>query len=274
MTTPTSSTAPVSDYPTVILPPDATALLQRRSRRAGELAQSTAGLAPFLNFIGHLSQQQARLAAGYRPATEDAWQRLLTELTESIAGQSPALAAAANRISQIAPTLLTAKAQTLLSGDLASMDPAETPLLAAALQIHWLTVAASANPTHTSINADRCPVCAFPPVAAVLQTGGSVQGLRYLACPLCSTLWHRVRSQCVECGSSGKLGYFAIESTSGPAQAEACDDCRIYLKILNREKAPDLDPIADDLASLPLDILMAESGYSRVGFNPFLIPGS
>jgi FdhE protein len=46
-----------------------------------------------------------------------------------------------------------------------------------------------------------------------------------------------------------------------------------YLKILYQDKALDGDPVADDLATLALDILVDEAGYSRAGPNLLLVPG-
>ncbi|HMX17540.1 MAG TPA: formate dehydrogenase accessory protein FdhE, partial [Rhodocyclaceae bacterium] len=55
---------------------------------------------------------------------------------------------------------------------------------------------------------------------------------------------------------------------------ETCDDCHSYLKIVYQEKAPDADPVADDLATLALDILVYEAGYTRAGPNLLLVPGA
>ena len=57
-------------------------------------------------------------------------------------------------------------------------------------------------------------------------------------------------------------------------RAETCDDCHSYLKIVYQEKAPDADPVADDLATLALDILVDETGYTRAGPNLLLVPGA
>jgi FdhE protein len=43
------------------------------------------------------------------------------------------------------------------------------------------------------------------------------------------------------------------------------------VKILQQQKDPDVDPFADDVASLGLDILVREAGYRRGAFNPFLL---
>ncbi len=56
-------------------------------------------------------------------------------------------------------------------------------------------------------------------------------------------------------------------------KAEACEECRGYLKIVNMEKDPLVDPVADDLATLGLDVLMDEAGYERAGPNFLFVPG-
>ena len=46
-----------------------------------------------------------------------------------------------------------------------------------------------------------------------------------------------------------------------------------YLKILYQEKAPEGDPVADDLATLALDMLVDAAGYTRAGPNLLFVPG-
>jgi FdhE protein len=43
------------------------------------------------------------------------------------------------------------------------------------------------------------------------------------------------------------------------------------MKILHQHKNPQLEPVADDVATLGLDILLRESGYRRGAVNPFLL---
>ena len=59
-----------------------------------------------------------------------------------------------------------------------------------------------------------------------------------------------------------------------PTRAESCDECHTYLKIFAQEKLFDAEPFADDLASLPLDLMMNEAGYSRAHPHPFLWPAT
>jgi FdhE protein len=66
------------------------------------------------------------------------------------------------------------------------------------------------------------------------------------------------------------MAYHSIEGGSAAIRAESCEECHTYRKILYQEKDPDVEPVADDLASLGLDLLMAEAGYHRGSGNPLL----
>jgi FdhE protein len=54
------------------------------------------------------------------------------------------------------------------------------------------------------------------------------------------------------------------------ARAETCDDCHTYRKVFNQEHDYNVEPLADDLASLMLDLLVGEAGYQRASGNPLL----
>jgi FdhE protein len=107
----------------------------------------------------------------------------------------------------------------------------------------------------------------------VVRIGGAEQGLRYLHCSLCDTEWNMARIQCSNCDNTSELGYFAVEGGGDAVKAEACDACHSYLKQMYMTKAPEVDPVADDLATLALDMLMAEREYLRSGPNLLFIPG-
>ena len=49
---------------------------------------------------------------------------------------------------------------------------------------------------------------------------------------------------------------------------EACSRCHSYRKILYQEKDIAVDPVADDVASLALDVLLSEHGFHRASGNP------
>lgn len=155
-----------------------------------------------------------------------------------------------------------------------------------------------------------CPMCGTLPVASVVRIGGAHEGYRYLCCGLCATEWHMVRVKCSHCEATEHVAYHVVDQAQGepagtahvhasraadatarasrglsesrgldeaakqvassPIRAESCDDCHSYRKIFYQDKDPHVEPVADDLASLALDVLMGEAGYARANGNPFL----
>ena len=96
------------------------------------------------------------------------------------------------------------------------------------------------------------------------------QGFRYLHCALCATEWHMVRVKCSHCQTTQGISYQSIENGPPGIRAECCDSCRTYRKILYQEEDTGVEPVADDLASLALDLLLSEAGYHRASPNPLL----
>ncbi len=94
---------------------------------------------------------------------------------------------------------------------------------------------------------------------------------RFCACSLCGTMWNVVRIKCVLCTSEEGISYRSIEGQPDTVKAETCDKCGGYVKILYQVKDHLLDPLSDDVATLSLDILLAEQGWRRGGQNPFLL---
>jgi FdhE protein len=167
-------------------------------------------------------------------------------------------------------------ATDILSGQFDGMDLGAAPFVAAALQVYWTHMATTLGAQVFAANdiSNLCPVCASPPVSSIVRIGGSENGLRYLCCSVCNTQWHMVRVKCSNCESTKGISYYAIEGTSGAVKAETCDECGTYLKIMHMDKDPQVDPVADDLATLALDLMMDENGKSRSGPNLFLISPS
>ena len=116
-----------------------------------------------------------------------------------------------------------------------------------------------------------CPVCGGPPTASMVVGWLGAHGARYCGCALCGTLWNYVRIKCALCASTEGIAYQEIEGGPGTVKAETCTSCRGYVKILQQHKDPAVDIIADDVASLGLDLLVRETGFQRGGVNPFLL---
>lgn len=181
------------------------------------------------------------------------------------------------------------QADRLLGGVMTGLDLGTAPLIAAALQLYWTrlvldTAAAHPNAFGRTDDATRCPCCGSLPTASVTRLGADASGYRYLHCSLCSAQWHMVRIKCSHCESTKGIAYQSLQALAGkqqPAtgaapgavQAETCDSCGHYLKVVHMEKDAQVEPVADDLASLTLDLLVSDTGLQRHGVNLLLLFG-
>lgn len=299
-TTSTSISSDAAAPEILVAPAD---VFARRSERFSRLAEGHA-LSGWLRFLAALTQAQRHcldkmpqpplppvieLARAHEhrmpplPAQslrrDPLWRAVFRCLSEDLAEAAPpSLRQALDEIGSHHERLETI-AEEVLHNELGGEHALLQPIVAAALEVYWTRLAQILGPrTLTALDVDGlCPCCGFLPVASVVKTVGEIPNLRYLHCPLCNCEWHRVRAQCVGCGSEEHVHYRFLEDASGQrrddVRAEACDACRGYLKIVYQEKSGG-DPVADDLATLALDILMDEAGYGRLGPNLLFVPGS
>ncbi|MDG2941598.1 formate dehydrogenase accessory protein FdhE [Exercitatus varius] len=169
---------------------------------------------------------------------------------------------------------LEQSADKLLAQEYSQVASDKAVFIWAALSLYWVQLT-QFIPHHAALESGEdlhtCPVCNSAPVASVIHFGSN-QGLRYLHCALCESEWNVVRAKCTICDQSEKLEYWGIDSDKEAVKAEACGDCHTYLKTVYQEKDPYVEPVADDLASLFLDIEMEEKDFSRSGLNPFMFP--
>lgn len=145
-------------------------------------------------------------------------------------------------------------------------------LMASALQVHFARLAQRLDKDGlVPVGDGACPACGAPPAASAVVGWPAAPGARYCSCSLCGTLWNYVRSRCTICGSTEKIAFQEVEGTGGEIKAETCGSCNSYVKVVYQQKNAALDPVADDVASLGLDLLVRELGFRRGGFNPFLL---
>ena len=168
-----------------------------------------------------------------------------------------------------------ALADDFLHGCVDAADAGAALYVAAALQVYFTRLAASLPAPSLRLLPQRglCPCCGSTPVSGVVTGTGQTRGARYLHCSLCATAWNHVRAVCITCGQSRAVALKAIEGDSGAVKAETCDDCQTYAKVLYQVRDIAVDPFADDFATLGLDILVAEAGWSRHAPNPLLLAG-
>lgn len=207
------------------------------------------------------------------PAWRDILHRLLDRI-EASGAVTPALGKVLDSLRLKTPGELDAQADAALAQRYTEVDPSTAPFVMAALQVVWTDLASRINPRDIPYldTPGVCPVCGCLPVASVVRVGGQYQGYRFLQCGLCASEWHMVRVKCSNCDSTKGIAYHGIEGGSEALKAESCDECHTYRKIGYQEKDYDFEPLADDLASLTLDLLMNEAGYQRSSANPLLWP--
>lgn len=168
----------------------------------------------------------------------------------------------------------------LLSGQYDAVPAALVPFIGAALQAAWASwlLALPQPELKPADSLAQCPACGSPAMAGVVRNRGKHNGLRYLACSLCACEWHVVRVKCVYCVSSKGLRYTSLEDDrhapgKAPLRAECCPQCQGYLKQSYLENDAYAEPLADDLASLALDIRLDQEGFQRLAPNLLLAPG-
>ena len=276
--------------------PEPVKLFQARARRFAFLAESNA-LAPYLTFLAELSRLQARLAATLPPVTG-----IPARMTEAARGAMPPI----DRLSIAADIALGATFDAFLqdAGELAMPEPARLALdavraassddrawlisnilsdripedsaaphlfAAAAMQVHMARLAATLDAEAlVPVGTGLCPACGGRPVTSSVMGMQGVENVRYATCACCATRWNEVRVKCLCCGSTKGISYRSVETTEATVKAETCRECHSWIKIFHATKNPSLDPVADDVGSLGLDMLMKETEFRRGGFNSYL----
>ncbi|MDP1984160.1 MAG: formate dehydrogenase accessory protein FdhE [Sulfuritalea sp.] len=292
-----------SSEPPHVIAPDAASIFATRAQRFEQLAAGHS-LGDWLGFLAVITRAQhdvlqdlpppalpaaatLALAREHRmpllPAQswsrDPAWRTILALI---IAAVSPAVPEQARqdlaRLAGYDAERIEALAERVLHTELYGDDAALLPYVAAALQVLWTAAAARLGGSEIAALdvPGVCPCCGFLPVASVVRGVGEVGGLRYLHCALCNTEWNLVRVKCSACDATEGISYRHLETEAGQGadavRAETCESCKSYLKIVYTEKGA-VDPVADDLATLALDILVDEAGYARSGPNLLLVPG-
>ena len=278
--------------------PDPSTLFQARAGRFQELSAQHE-LAPFLRFLSGLSSCQHQLQDGLPDADppsdadrERAREHAMPPLDRGRFTADAAFDATLGRLLQLAPGvgmpdtarsalarlteadagMRTAMAQAVLANEIPVEAFAEHVFVAAALQVHYARLASRLVAKRlVPVGDGACPVCGGAPVSSMVVGWQGAHNSRFCVCSLCATQWHYVRIKCTLCSSTKGISYREVEGGDGTIWAETCESCRGYVKILHQHKNNALDPVADDVASLGLDLLLREGEYRRGSVNPYLL---
>ncbi|WP_347139396.1 formate dehydrogenase accessory protein FdhE [Paracoccus sp. SSK6] len=278
--------------------PDPAAVFEKRAGRFAFLADHGGNLAPYLRFLADLTALQARLARDLPPvmplpadririaresrmppidrtalAVDEGMHATLDRfLTDAAALEMPEparLALSAVMAAGIADRhwLL----DNILSDRIPDDSAAPHLFVGAAVQLHLARLAATLDAAHlVKIRTGICPTCGGRPATSSVMGAAGIESTRYAACGCCATQWNEVRVVCLCCGSTKGISYRSVETDEATVKAELCGECGSWVKILYQNKNASLDPIADDVSSLGLDMLMKGTDFKRGGFNPFI----
>jgi FdhE protein len=278
--------------------PDPLTLFSRRAQRLRSLAERHE-LRAFLTFIADLSDIQHRLQSVLphpepppaaeiararqfkmppldrsrftRDAAFDAsWENFVAAVRS--VGMPHNARLAMEQVTSADAVTQAAMVAAVLNDTIPAAALAEHALVAAVAQVHFARLAAQLDPkTLVPVGDGACPVCGAPPLCSMVVGWSGAQNTRFCACSLCGTLWNYPRIKCTMCGSTEGIAFQEIADGSGAVKAETCDSCGRYVKILQQHAHRSLDPVADDIATLALDLLLGQSKYRRGGVNPFLL---
>lgn len=272
--------------------PDPVAVFQSRARRFAFLAKSSR-LGPYLTLLGDLSALQARLVLSLPPLAplppgrgggmppidraplleDSALHGTLAALCKGAAAlemPDPARVAL-DAVSQAGPDDRRWLLGNILADTIPDDSAAPHLFAAGAVQVHLVRLAATLDPEALlPVGTGTCPTCGGLPVSSTVMATPGIENVRYATCAGCATQWNEVRVKCLCCGSTKGISYRSAETHDASVKSETCAECGSWLKIFHRTKNPSLDPVADDVGSLGLDLMLRDTGLRRGGFHPFL----
>jgi formate dehydrogenase maturation protein FdhE len=114
-----------------------------------------------------------------------------------------------------------------------------------------------------------CPHCEHLPGVSVLREDKAAETVRRsLLCSLCFLEWEFPRVLCPGCQEEKpeKLPRYTAQEIPW-MRVEACDSCGKYLKSVDLTLNGDAEPVVDELASTPLDVIAHEHGYVKIAPN-------
>lgn len=215
---------------------------ESRIKRARTLAGARPEARAALAFYAELATLQQALAHAHDTAAS-----ALTEYLEWLQRNAPPPVAEASIGIEASATPWAA----LVERYPATIDPALAFIVEGLLQ---------AFPT------DPCPYCSGPVVSVLRDAAHGSR--RSTVCGVCLNESPAPRLGCLHCGETDvdKLPVFRTEATD-PARIDACDSCHGYVKTIDLTRDALACVIADDLASVSLDLWAREQGYQRVRPN-------
>jgi FdhE protein len=287
----------VADPPFAVLP-DPGRVFLARSERFAALAPGH-DLEPYLRLLSQITRAQHDILADLPEPTLPPWERLALaheNIMPPISTGQIALDETADRtfeallkalaavdladtsraalvaVDNAGPDARRLMMQAIILDEIPGDAVAEHVLAAAAVQVLFTRLASRLESETLQRVADgACPSCGGAPVASAIVGWEGAHGTRFCTCSICATQWNVVRIKCLVCSSEKGIAYHSLEGGQDTVMGETCEACDSYVKMLHQHKDGALDPIADDVASLALDLTLTKEGWTRASVNPFLM---
>jgi len=243
----------------------------RRASRARSLADRHPPAAELLFFCARLAEYQDRLAARAAATRLDhaaSVQAALPAFLEWLEREAPA------GLRTTVPALRDIPAdewrRLIDRADGAAGEEAQAAFVIEVLAQPIASATSDASAVATpdqdqrTLHRQRCPSCGGLPVVGLLREEGH-GARRSLVCGTCLAEWDFRRVCCPACGEASFQTLPVYTAEQFPhVRVEACDGCRCYLKTMDLTRDGLADVVADDLASIALDLWAAEQGYRRL----------
>ncbi len=115
-------------------------------------------------------------------------------------------------------------------------------------------------------NRDSCPICGSAPIIGELDAEGN----QWTYCGLCWHRWPVKRLACPFCDNRDDASLEYVYSEDEPEyRINLCGGCRRYLKVVDTRKMErGFYPPLEQVASLHLDMMAAEKGFSHAVASP------
>lgn len=111
----------------------------------------------------------------------------------------------------------------------------------------------------------RCPLCSARPALTSVTEGPK----RHLHCSFCATSGTYRFIGCPNCETADPQHLNTIIAENEPGfRVVTCEACKTYVKVVEHPMLQKMGADLADLASLPLDIIAQEKGFTRMAPNP------
>jgi FdhE protein len=108
-----------------------------------------------------------------------------------------------------------------------------------------------------------CPVCAAWPALSELV---GPEKRRVLRCVRCGSAWSWLVLLCPYCGNDDHRLLGSIQESGSPQRIDVCEHCHGYVKATpSYAPASAVRIVAEDVATLDLDVAATDRGYTRPG---------